>query len=127
MAGDFYSRVREPDFRAAAGCRRQAPALPGRSATWAARRAQVMAEVMAKSKAARAAQREQRAEDLDATDKVDADFAALLAGGGLAGLVPPRPHALLREPELLGARQADCGCLGLARERPHTRPAPVLL
>ena len=69
---------------------------------------------MAKSKAARAAQREQRAEDLDATDKVDADFAALLAGGGLAGLVPPRPHALLREPESSGARQADCHCVSLA-------------
>ncbi|KAK9839415.1 hypothetical protein WJX81_000656 [Elliptochloris bilobata] len=51
---------------------------------------EVMEEVMAKSKAARSAKREQRAEDLDATDALDAQFAALVAQGGLADLVRPK-------------------------------------
>ena len=44
---------------------------------------------MAKSKAARSAKQLQRAEDLDATDALDADFAALVSQGGLEGLVRP--------------------------------------
>lgn len=50
-------------------------------------RVQVMEEVMAKSKAARSARQLQRAEDLDATDALDAQFAALVQQGGLEGLV----------------------------------------
>ena len=52
-------------------------------------RAQVMEEVMAKSKAARSARQLQRAEDLDATDALDAQFASLVQQGGLEGLVWP--------------------------------------
>ena len=51
--------------------------------------AQVMEEVMAKSKAARSARQLQRAEDLDATDALDAQFASLVQQGGLEGLVRP--------------------------------------
>ena len=64
-----------------------------RACPWASGRAcarqtqQVMEEVMAKSKAARSARQLQRAEDLDATEALDANFAALVSQGGLEGLV----------------------------------------
>lgn len=62
--------------------------------------AQVMEEVMAKSKAFRAAKQRQREEDLAETEALDSTFAALLQGGALAGLLKKK-----------GAREA-------AREQP---------
>ncbi len=44
---------------------------------------QVMQEVMAKSKAFKAAKQQQREEDLSATDALDADFKQLLEAGDL--------------------------------------------
>ena len=48
-----------------------------------------MEEVMAKSKAFKAAKSQQRDEDLEATEALDTNFTSLVAAGGLAGLVTP--------------------------------------
>lgn len=51
---------------------------------------QVMEEVIAKSKAFRAAKMQQREEDLDATEALDTDFSSFVEAGGLEGLVKPK-------------------------------------
>ncbi len=51
---------------------------------------QVMEELIAKSKAFKAAKSEQRDEDLEATEALDTKLASLLESGCLAGLVKPK-------------------------------------
>ncbi len=51
---------------------------------------QVMEELIAKSKAFKAAKSQQQDEDLEATEALDTKLASLLESGSLAGLVKPK-------------------------------------
>ena len=68
-------------------------------------KAEVMAELMAKSKAHKAARQAERADDADAAAALDTAFAALAATGALAGLLRP-PGERGAAPEKEGADAA---------------------